>query len=344
MNIFQNKNKNILIINLMGIGNNILMISALNNFYNKNYTIDILHNQNVFYNSKYFKNFFENYYFYNNSKKFSRIYYRILLIFKFIFKKYDIILDLNFNSNNVYHNIFIYLLNSKIKIGINKNKIYKKIFDFNIYEEFKYNSEYTLYSNIFYKYLKYKKLEEKNKYKIPGKKYICIHPGSSNNLKFKRIPYLYYVKIINYIYEFYNLKVYVLGGKEDLDIINKITKEISANKYINLCNKTNFNKLVEILNNTKLFISGDSGLMHLAAYCKVENQISIFGPTSHVKNSPIYNTNQTIIFNGPCKSNLNVICNECNVQINKGLLNLPKCLNNIKLETIFEQISKSLNK
>ena len=73
----------------------------------------------------------------------------------------------------------------------------------------------------------------------------------------------------------YGFKVIVLAGPQDRNVANDLVGNMK-HTVINLCGKTSLGKLASLLKRCKLFISNDSGPVHIA--CAVETPvISIFG-------------------------------------------------------------------
>jgi heptosyltransferase II len=102
----------------------------------------------------------------------------------------------------------------------------------------------------------------------------------------------------------YNIIIY--GGLKEKDIANDI-EEILVNKgilnYQNLAGKTSIKELVESISGLDLFITGDSGPMHLAACFQIPS-ITIFGPTRDFETSQWMNKKNVIL-----KKDLN--CQPC---------------------------------
>jgi len=91
--------------------------------------------------------------------------------------------------------------------------------------------------------------------------------------------------------------IVIFGGKNDIPRANLIEKKIAKKGVKNLKNlagKTTINDLVNGISNLDLFITGDSGPMHIAAAFHIPT-ISIFGPTKSDETSPWRNPNSLIM-------------------------------------------------
>ncbi|OFX42765.1 MAG: glycosyl transferase [Bacteroidetes bacterium GWA2_30_7] len=74
-----------------------------------------------------------------------------------------------------------------------------------------------------------------------------------------------------------NTKIVILGGKEDSEKAEKII-QLSEKNVFNLCGKLNINQSASIIKQSKLIITSDTGLMHIAAAFK-KYIISVWGNT-----------------------------------------------------------------
>ncbi|MDP4187444.1 MAG: glycosyltransferase family 9 protein [Bacteroidota bacterium] len=74
-----------------------------------------------------------------------------------------------------------------------------------------------------------------------------------------------------------NLPVILLGGKEDMANGDEIA-EIAGEKILNMCGKLNLNQSASLVRQSRLVISHDTGLMHIAAAFK-KKIISVWGNT-----------------------------------------------------------------
>jgi heptosyltransferase-2 len=82
-------------------------------------------------------------------------------------------------------------------------------------------------------------------------------------------------------------EILIFGGPNELDIANEIERILlqkGVKNYKNLAGRTNLNELIDYISKLSLFITGDSGPMHIAASFKIPT-VTIFGPTNENETS-----------------------------------------------------------
>jgi len=132
---------------------------------------------------------------------------------------------------------------------------------------------------------------------------------------------------------YYNILIF--GGpneKDNATDIEKILIDKGVSNYQNLAGKTSISELVNHISNLDLFITGDSGPMHLAASFQVPT-ISIFGPTRSNETSQWMNDSSIIV-----KKNLD--CQPCMKRACP--LKHHDCMNLIKAADVLKAV-KSLD-
>ncbi|MCX5849110.1 MAG: lipopolysaccharide heptosyltransferase II [Deltaproteobacteria bacterium] len=79
----------------------------------------------------------------------------------------------------------------------------------------------------------------------------------------------------------------LLGGKADGETVQEVQK-MARVELINLAGKTTLLEAIYLISQCKLFISNDSGLMHIAGALNIPT-VAIFGSTNPVTTSPVGN-------------------------------------------------------
>ncbi len=180
-----------------------------------------------------------------------------------------------------------------------------------------------------------KKLTLRNPFKL------LININASNYIAERKYPITSFYKLIKLLLERdSNLEIYLTGSKSEHSYVSKLTKMFSNqnNRIKNVAGVWGIRKLMDELGSCALFITNDSGPMHLSVLQKTET-IVLWGPTQ-VKN--IGYLNKPYVHNlslnldcAPCfqnpKSNIGLIC--------KGEIS---CLKNLSHITVLNTAIKVL--
>mgnify|MGYP006093308071 CR=1 FL=1 len=100
--------------------------------------------------------------------------------------------------------------------------------------------------------------------------------------------------------------IIIFGGIGETDFAQEIERYLiskNISNFQNLAGKTSISELTNYISNLDIFITGDSGPMHLAAGLQIPT-IAIFGPTNPIETSQWGNSNSIIL-----KKNLD--CQPC---------------------------------
>lgn len=183
-------------------------------------------------------------------------------------------------------NFLKFFINSNIKHQFNKN-LYKNRHQVEQYNEF---------------------INDCNNTKIPAgplilhskktnsisKKAVGINPGASYGSAKRWYPeeFAKVAKVLSSSYD-----IHIFGGSNEIDIANEIENYLIKSNVKNVKNfagKTSINEVIDKISELDLFITGDSGPMHIAASFKIPT-ICIFGPTKHEESSQWMNEKSIII-------------------------------------------------
>ncbi len=126
--------------------------------------------------------------------------------------------------------------------------------------------------------------------------------------------------------------IVIFGGPGETDIASDIEEELKKAKitnYDNLAGKTSIPELISRIAGLDIFITNDSGPMHVAAAFKV-NTFVIFGPTRFKETNQWNNPNEHIITK-------NLECAPCMKRVCP--LSHHNCMKQIKAEDVLELIN-----
>jgi len=93
-----------------------------------------------------------------------------------------------------------------------------------------------------------------------------------------------YAKLADELVKRYNVKVIIFGGPQDCDITGEVASLMKSSS-INLAGKITLRELAAIIARCNVFITNDTGPMHIAAAVGTK-VVAIFGSTDPVRTSP----------------------------------------------------------
>lgn len=134
----------------------------------------------------------------------------------------------------------------------------------------------------------------KNNFKDKTKQLLGINPGASYGNSKRWYP-LEFSEVATKLSKYYDIKIF--GSTVEENIASDIEKNLIKNgvdNYQNLVGKTSIDDLVYEISNLDLFITGDSGPMHIAAALEIPT-VAIFGPTKDKETSQWMNDKNVVV-------------------------------------------------
>ncbi len=342
------KKEKILVIPPYGIGNLILALPAIK-LLNKIFSpenIDILAPLPTIY--EIFKTFPDFKSLYNKiylvSLKTS-LWQNLKQIYKITSTRYDFSL-LMFPSARIHYNIYNFITLAKKRIGSLYPDInFKRAHFLNNINIPVIIGIHDVYQNI--NLLKpfgidYKKVKIKSNLSGEAlkkkKKIIGIHPGAKREAFYKKWEISKYFGLIKTILKKYkNYRIRIFAGKDDEKEVN-ILKQIKSTRIEFIINQPLY-KVFQKINECSIFISNDSGLMHLANFAGCYN-IVIIGPSDFRRTGPFNKPYSLIYKNLPCQP-----CSHTYF-VKSHKFKCPynlKCLKLITEEDILKEIDRYIN-
>lgn len=142
---------------------------------------------------------------------------------------------------------------------------------------------------------------------LPGseKTLIGIAPGATYGAAKRWFPERF-AQVADRLADRYSLQGMLLGGKGDDEPAQKVQKKAKST-LINLAGKTSLKEAIHLISRCRLFISNDSGLMHIAGALNIPT-IAIFGSTNPVTTSPMGEKSIIVRKEVPCSPCLKKNC------------------------------------
>ena len=173
-------------------------------------------------------------------------------------------------------------------------------------------------------------LHSQKKTKDSKNKLLGINPGASYGSAKRWYP-KEFADVAGDLSSHYDIVIF--GGSNEKDIaldIEKYLIEKGVTNYQNLSAKTSITELISQIANLDLFITGDSGPMHLAAAYQIPT-VAIFGPTNDKETSQWMNEKNVIV-----KKNL-----ECQPCMKRACpLKHHKCMKLIEASDVLGAVKK----
>ncbi|MEW6606591.1 MAG: glycosyltransferase family 9 protein [bacterium] len=161
---------------------------------------------------------------------------------------------------------------------------------------------------------------------------IGIHPGTGPSAISRRWAPEKFGKLADWLIKEKKAKVIFTGANSEMKLINESVKFMTSQPII-AAGKMNLKQFANLCQRCKLFISVDTGPLHIAAAMKTP-VIGLYGPNTPLKWGPYGKQHITIYKNLPCSP-----CTKQYLgQVSK--CKNPKCMEEITVEEVMEAIEK----
>jgi heptosyltransferase-2 len=169
---------------------------------------------------------------------------------------------------------------------------------------------------------------------------IGINPGATYGSA-KRWPPEYFATLIMKIINVLNGRIIIFGSPSEIEIANEIINEINklkiklkieyASRIMVMSGKTNLRELAALISECDVFITNDSGPMHMAAALHVPTA-AIFGSTDPVATGPFGKGHRVVTRDLACSPCLERECPEGDL----------KCMSEITPDDVFSALQEIL--
>ena len=158
---------------------------------------------------------------------------------------------------------------------------------------------------------------------------VGINPGATYGPA-KQWPYDRFARLADRIQSFTESRVIIFGGPNDKKLGKKVSKTM-LRPPVDLSGKTSLGEAMALIEKCALFITNDSGLMHVAAALNVP-LVGIFGSTNPVTTGPLGINSRVVQIPMECSPCLKSECP-------KGHLN---CMAQIGVDMVFDVVKEML--
>lgn len=165
--------------------------------------------------------------------------------------------------------------------------------------------------------------ETLSKHGITGKnRLVGINPGAVFGSAKRWFPERYAALSVK-LQKYSGAEIAIFGGPGE-KALGQYVSELMGSRCVNFCGKTSLREAVALIEKCQLFITNDSGLMHVAAALDTP-QIAIFGSTDHITTSPGGSRSQIIRIPVPCSPCLKPDCPKDH-----------RCMKNITVDMVYD--------
>lgn len=126
---------------------------------------------------------------------------------------------------------------------------------------------------------------------------IILHPGASYGPA-KRWPVAKYAELASLLQERKRANILIIGSSEEAELTESIASTMTK-KPFNLAGNTSLRLLTGLISHAHLFITNDSGPMHMANAMKIP-VVAIFGPTDPKITGPFQDPAKVLKKDVPC--------------------------------------------
>jgi len=160
---------------------------------------------------------------------------------------------------------------------------------------------------------------------------IGLHPGAYKDFWFKKWEKEKFAKLGDILHQEFEAKIVLFGGRDEVELGMQI-KNLMSSQPIIATGKTTVRQTAALIERCNLFISNDSGLMHIAVAVKTP-VVAIFGPTLTKKNAPYGGQNVIVRKELPCSP--------CYQMYKKLKCEHLQCIHSITVEDVMKAIKEN---
>ncbi len=167
---------------------------------------------------------------------------------------------------------------------------------------------------------------------------IVLNVNASELCIERRWPVEKFIQLSEYLIKNYNARLLFIGADYDYEYVKSVVDRVNDKENaLNIAGKTSLNDLINLLREADLFISNDSGPLHLASLLG-KPSVSFFGPETPRLYGPLNGRHLVFykdVYCSPCLNVYNAKTSACNGR------NI--CMNQITVNEVINEIEKNFS-
>lgn len=175
---------------------------------------------------------------------------------------------------------------------------------------------------------------------LKNKILVGMHPGSSveRGMIYKRWPAVNFSQLCDWLFDRYGAQTLLFGGPEEEPLQEDIAVLSKSNPVI--VKGLNLLASAALIKKCGLFITNDSGLMHVAAAVGTKT-VALFGPSDPLRTSPVGEGHEVIRLGMECSPCWNI--NNVGVGKVNCVYSENRCMTELRLDSVKKVLEKYLN-
>ena len=132
--------------------------------------------------------------------------------------------------------------------------------------------------------------------------------------------------------------IVLTGTSEDRRLVEPIARALAGQSVVDLAGAIELPTLAAVLEQLEVFITGDTGPMHLAAAVGTP-VVAVFGPSDPARYAPSDPVHQIVRIDLPCSP-----CNRIRLPPERCVGHIPDCLTGIDVEMVYQAVERTLER
>jgi len=134
---------------------------------------------------------------------------------------------------------------------------------------------------------------------------VGVNPGATYGTAKRWLPDRF-AELCDRLCRTYDARIVIFGAPGEKEVADRIGR-LMRYSAVNLCGKTNLREAMAVIERCRLFVTNDSGLMHVAAALDIP-LVAIFGSTNPVTTGPSSSKSHVVRVPIPCSPCLKPEC------------------------------------